>query len=70
MKIKRGLNQEYADFDEIDEDIEEARSDFENGRLSFDGLRALIGPEAAQSCLDQLDEDEGLPHLFDDPEDF
>lgn len=69
MKIKNGVNPDYADFDEIDTDVEDAILEFESGTLTFDELKALVGPEAAQS-LAEKHADYDPYALFDDPEDF
>lgn len=69
MKIKRGVNPDFADFDEIDEDAAEAFEEFEAGNLSFHEFKSLVGPEAAASYAEKYhggDPDD----LFDDPEDF
>lgn len=65
MKIKNGVNPDFADYDEIDEDAEDAIQEFEAGIITLDELKALVGPEAAQSLAEQHSDD-----LFDNPEDF
>lgn len=77
MKIVRGLNPDFADFDEIDVDIEEAYEEFKNGRISYDQLKANVGPEAAQAHADRIhgmddsaDDHYDIDSLFDDPEDL
>lgn len=67
MKIKRGVNQDFADFDEIDEDALEAFEEYDAGNLSLDEFKALVGPEAALSYSEKYEE---IDSLFDDPEDF
>ncbi len=66
MKIKTGVNPDFADFDEIDEDAECAVQEFQMGTITLDELKALVGPEAAQSLADKNDEYD----FFDNPEDF
>lgn len=77
MRIVRGLNPDFADHDEIDEDIAEAISEFDNGRISYLQLKVNIGPEAARSHVDRMAGPEdiaeyatNLDGLFDNPEDF
>lgn len=67
MKIKRGLNPEYADFDEIDVDAAEAYDEFDAGNLTFEEFKSLVGPEAAASYVEQYHTPDSL---FDNPEDF
>lgn len=69
MKIKRGINPDFGDYDEIDEDAEFAVEEFHMGTISLTELKALIGPEAAQTLAAQV-EGHSLTDLFDDPEDF
>lgn len=69
MKIKRGVNPDFADFDEIDVDVEDAYEEFEAGTLSFDDFREQVGPEAAQAFMERL-EGRDEYDLFDDPENF
>lgn len=71
MKVKRGINPDYADFDEIDEDAAEAFEEFDAGNLSFEEFKALVGPEAAASYVEGCVEEGDRPEsLFDNPEDF
>ena len=71
MKIVNGLNPNYADHDEIDQDALEAVEDFGSGQITYEELRIQVGPEAAQELLARLEgEDPFLPLLFDDPESF
>lgn len=68
MKVTRGVNPDYADYDEIDPDVEDALEEYEAGVLTYEELKALIGPEAAQAFLDKDPDDP--ESYFDDPEDF
>lgn len=77
MRIVRGLNPDFADFDEIDADIEDAYEEFNNGRISYDQLKVNVGPEAAQAHADRVlgtdyaDEYmNDISNLFDNPEDY
>lgn len=62
------MNPDYADYDEIDADIEDAIEEYEAGVLTYDELKALIGPEAAQAFLEGDPDDP--ERYFDNPEDF
>lgn len=66
MKVVRGVNPDYADYDEIDVDALEAFDEFDRGTITLDELRHLVGPEAARARA-QL-RYEHPDHLFDDPE--
>ena len=68
MKIKTGVNPDYADFDEIDMDAAEAFDEFDAGNLSLDELKTLVGPEAASSYVEQYQDEAG--QMLDNPEDF
>ncbi len=70
MMARRGEIPDYYDFDELDLDAEEALRDFQTGILTVDELREQIGPEAAARYMEDMrDREEGIEHLFDDPED-
>jgi hypothetical protein len=68
-------NYDWADFDEVDEDIEDAKFQFDRGEITYGQLCSLIGSQAARHHVDGCEEvfyDEDVPdsirHLFDDPE--
>lgn len=68
MKIIRGINPDYADWDEIDEDAAGAYEEFDAGILTYEEFKTLVGPEAAAAYVETLGEDHAP--LFDNPEDF
>ena len=70
MKIKRGINQDFSDFDELDDDALDAIEEFQDGSLTIKELQALIGPEAAQAIQDRFNADVDIDSLFDNPEDY
>lgn len=68
MRVVRGVNPDFADFDEIDQDALDAIEEFDQGTITLEDLRHLIGPEAARARAEMRYE---LPDaLFDDPEDL
>jgi hypothetical protein len=69
MKVVRGINPDYADDDELDIDAMEALEDFRGCRMTFEGLKAVLGKEAAESVAAAHGYDE-TSSLFDDPEDY
>lgn len=71
MKILRGVNPDFADFDEIDVDVEDALNDWNEGIISFEELSRLVGPETAENLRRIRYEETGdEAALFDDPDDF
>jgi hypothetical protein len=70
MKIKRGLNPDFADYDEIDTDVVEAYEDFDSGHITYEQFKAEVGPDAAAAYAEKYAEDSAFRDLFDDPEDF
>lgn len=70
MRVVRGVNPDYADFDEIDEDARDAFQMFDRGEYSFSQLVSLVGKEAAQAHVGEFSYRESNPvaALFDDPE--
>lgn len=64
MKVKQGINQPWADFDEIDHDAATATEEFSRGVMSFSELQALIGAEEADDFVASLD----LESDWDDPD--
>ena len=69
MKVQNGVNPDFADFDEIDMDAEYAIAEFDNGAITLDELKALVGSETAQAIAERRDGEE-FYRLFDAPEDF
>ncbi len=71
MKVRRGVNPDFSDFDEIDIDAEDAITEFENGTISLEELKHHIGPEAVERFLEDHEDQEGdFESLFDDPENY
>lgn len=70
MKKIDGINQDFYDYDELDADALDAVEEFQQGLLTFDELKALVGPEAAQEIKKQRWGEDDHDVLFDDPEDF
>lgn len=70
MRIRNGLNPDFADYDEVDIDVAEAYGDFDAGNITFEQFKAEVGPEAAASYAEKYAEDDAFGDLFDDPEDF
>jgi len=68
MKIRNGVNPDYADFDEIDQDVEDAYEEFDAGNLTYEELKNLVGPAAAASYAENYRDE--VEDLFDDPENF
>lgn len=68
MRVVRGVNPDFADFDEVDPDALEALDEFDIGMITLDELRHLIGPEAARARAEMRYEHPDS--LFDDPEDL
>lgn len=67
MKRITGINQDFADWDELDQDALDAVEEFTDGTITFDELKNLIGPEAAAAVKEQHDETDP-ERFFDDPE--
>lgn len=72
MKIKTGLIPDFADYDEIDQDVLDAVSDFDNGVIGFDELKREIGEDAAYEVRSRSSEEEVPDHwdLLDNPDDL
>lgn len=71
MKIVQGVNPDFADYDEIDADVEDAIAEFSAGHLTVEELRHHIGPEAVERFLELEEEkSDSFESLFDDPEYF
>ena len=72
MKIRNGINPDFADFDEVDLDTAELIEEFGYGVYSFEELVGLLGREEAERLAAQLDaaDEEHVDRLFDDPDDF
>lgn len=67
MKRITGVNPDFADWDELDQDALDAVEEFADGAITFDELKNLIGPEAAAAIKEQQDESDP-ERFFDDPE--
>lgn len=66
MKVRVGVNPDWADYDELDEDALDALAEFDNGTLGYEELRTLIGDDAAKARVaERYGEDPD--DLFDDP---
>jgi len=63
-----GINPDFADNDELDMDALEAVEEFQEGQITYDELRALVGPETASMIKDQVYPDYDPESFFDDPE--
>ena len=71
MKKITGINPDFADYDELDGDALDAVEEFEQGVLTFEELKNLVGPETAQAIKDHKYGPDGDPEaLFDNPESF
>ena len=70
MKKITGINPDFADYDELDDDALDAVEEFQNGMLTYDELKNLVGPEAAQAIKEQRYGPDDPDALFDNPEDF
>ena len=70
MKTRNGLNPDYADFDEIDEDVTDLIDGWYNGQVTPEELRAVLGREAALAYLEEANVDGQCWGIFDDPEDI
>ena len=53
MKRRIGINQDFADFDEIDQDAIGAEGAYRAGQLTFDELAALVGLDEAKELQDK-----------------
>ena len=73
MKVIRGVNPDYADYDELDPDALGAEDSYMQGELSFDELATLVGPEEANAMKMRRhgveEEDQNIGYLLDDIED-
>lgn len=69
MKKITGINPEYADFDELDQDALDAVEEFSDGQISYDELKNLIGTETAAAIREHMGEHDP-DRYFDDPESF
>lgn len=72
MRVIRGVNPDYADFDEIDPDAVGAEDSYMQGVLSFEELASLVGPEEADAMKRRRygseEEDVSVRYLLDDIE--
>ena len=67
MKKITGINPDYADFDELDQDALDALEEFAEGQITYDELKSLIGVEAAAAIREHQSEHDP-DRYFDDPE--
>lgn len=65
-----GINPDFADFDELDSDALDAVEEFQQGLLSYEELKNLVGLEAAQSIKEQRYGSDDPDAYFDNPEDY
>lgn len=72
MKKIAGVNPDFADFDELDSDALDAVEEFQEGTITFEELRNLVGADAATSIKEQMEcmEEFDPERWFDDPEDL
>lgn len=69
MKKITGINPDFADQDELDEDALDAVEEFTEGQITYGELKTLIGPEAAAAIKEQQGEHDP-ERFFDNPESF
>lgn len=69
MKIKRGVNPDFADWDELDTDAMDAIIGFEAGTVTYEELQHLIGPEEAHKLLSRREADD-MGSFFEDDDDY
>lgn len=66
-----GINPDFADHDEIDTEALDAVTEFEQGTISFEELKVMVGYESAKAIQSKIHGDGSrADNLFDDPEDF
>lgn len=65
-----GVNPDFADFDEIDVDAEDAISEYAEGTLTFAELKIMIGADAARAVEKSVHGGTDFENLFDNPEDY
>lgn len=71
MKNITGINPDFADFDELDGDALDAVEEFQQGTLTFEELRNMVGPEAADAIKERrYGPDYDPDSYFDNPEDL
>lgn len=61
---------DFADHDELDLDALDAMDEYNQGILSFDELKDLVGQETAQSIRVLANPDHDPNSYFDDPENY
>lgn len=64
-----GVNPDFADFDEVDDDVLDAVEEFESGDLTYEELKSVVGHEEAAAIRDRM-YGSNSDDLFDDPESF
>lgn len=70
MKKVTGINPDFADFDELDADAIDAVEEFHQGLLTYEELKNLVGPEAAQAIKEEHYGPDDPEAFFDNPENF
>lgn len=72
MKRVNGVNPDYADYDELDQDALDIVEEFYDGSVTYAELKAIVGAEHAEAILAQMDGADGSDpeKFFDNPEDF
>ncbi len=68
-----GVNPDFADFDEIDMDAEDLIAEFEQGEVTFEELKNIVGHDAARTIQERVhgEPDPNDPNsYFDDPSEF
>lgn len=70
MKKITGINPDFADYDELDGDALDAVEEFQQGLLTYEELKVLVGLEAARAIKEKRYGPDDPEALFDNPEDF
>lgn len=68
-----GVNPDFADQDEIDFDAEDLIIEFEQGTVTFDELKNMVGSDTARTIQERVhgDTDPNNPaSYFDDPTEY
>lgn len=67
-----GVNPDFADYDEIDFDAEDLIIEFEQGTVSFDELKNIVGYDAARTIQERVHGEPDMNNpdsFFDNPYD-
>ncbi len=70
MKKITGINPDFADYDELDADALDAVEEFQQGLMTYDELKNLVGHDAAQAIKEKRYGPDDPDALFDNPEDY